>query len=224
MANTDKDILITPNVGSSTDDPKIEFKGADGSTTAQVVTAKAYPTNSGTVSFEGAGGQLFSINNSTSGTIFSVNDLSGVPSIEVEDDSTVKIAEHAGNVLVGTPTDNGTSKVQVNGTALFNSVGEKYTAISGTSPTCNVNNAGAFSLTMAGNTTFTFTSPTSGISTGFVLSIIGNGSTITWPSSVDWAGGTAPDAPGSGATNIYVFWTRDGGSTWYGVLSSAAAA
>jgi hypothetical protein len=115
MANTDKDILITPNVGSSTDDPKIEFKGADGSTTAQVVTAKAYPTNSGTVSFEGAGGQLFSINNSTSGTIFSVNDLSGVPSIEVEDDSTVKIAEHAGNVLIGTTSDDASNKVQVNG-------------------------------------------------------------------------------------------------------------
>lgn len=115
MANTDKDILITPNVGSSSDDPKIEFKGADSSTSAQIITAKAYPTNSGTVSFEGAGGQLFSINNSTSGTIFSVNDLSGVPSIEVEDDSTVKIAEHAGNVLIGTTSDDASNKVQVNG-------------------------------------------------------------------------------------------------------------
>jgi len=115
MANTDKDILITPNVGSSSDDPKIEFKGADGSTTAQVITAKAYPTNSGTVSFESTAGQLFSINSSTSGTIFSVNDLSGVPSIEVEDDSTVKIAEFGGNLLIGTTSDDASNKVQVNG-------------------------------------------------------------------------------------------------------------
>ena len=80
MANTDKDILITPNVGS-TDDPKIEFKGADASTSAQTITANVYPSNNGTVSFEGSGGQLFSINNSTSGTIFSVNDLSGVTGV-----------------------------------------------------------------------------------------------------------------------------------------------
>jgi hypothetical protein len=115
MANTDKDILITPNVGSSSDDPKIEFKGADSSTSAQIITAKAYPTNSGTVSFEGSGGQLFSMNNSTSGTIFSVNDLSGVPSIEVKDTGIVRLAEHSGNVLIGQSTDDGT-KLQVNGT------------------------------------------------------------------------------------------------------------
>ncbi len=40
----------------------------------------------------------------------------------------------------------------------------------------------------------------------------------------DWAGGTAPDAPASGETDIYAFWTRDGGTTWYGVLSVDAAA
>jgi len=101
---------------------------------------------------------------------------------------------------------------------------EDYDALSGTSPTCNVDNAGAFSLTMSGNTTFTFSGADSGWSMGFVLQLTGNGSTVTWPSSVDWAGGTAPDAPASGETDIYVFWTRDGGTTWYGVQSIDAAA
>ena len=101
---------------------------------------------------------------------------------------------------------------------------EDYDALSGTSPTCNVDNAGAFSLTMSGNTTFTFSGADSGWSMGFILQLTGNGSTVTWPSSVDWAGGTAPDAPASGASNLYVFWTRDGGSNWNGVLSSAAYA
>jgi hypothetical protein len=104
------------------------------------------------------------------------------------------------------------------------SLREDYDALSGTSPTCNVNTAAAFSLSMSGNTTFTFTSPASGYSTGFVLQLTGNGSTVTWPSSVDWAGGTAPDAPASGETDLLVFWTRDGGTTWYGVLSIDAAA
>ena len=101
---------------------------------------------------------------------------------------------------------------------------EDYDALSGTSPTCNVDNAGAFSLTMSGNTTFTFSGADSGWSMGFILQLTGNGSTVTWPSSVDWAGGTAPDAPASGESNLYVFWTRDGGSNWHGVLSSAAYA
>ena len=101
---------------------------------------------------------------------------------------------------------------------------EDYDALSGTSPTCNVDNAGAFSLTMTGNTTFTFSGADSGWSMGFILQLTGNGSTVTWPASVKWAGGTAPDAPASGETDILVFHTRDGGSNWYGVLSSDAAA
>ena len=104
------------------------------------------------------------------------------------------------------------------------SLREDYDALSGTSVTCNVNNGGAFSLTMTGNTTFTFTSPDSGYSTGFILQLTGNGGTVTWPASVDWAGGTAPDAPASGETDLLVFWSRDGGTTWYGMLAIDAAA
>jgi len=112
-----------------------------------------------------------------------------------------------------------------NGMFLYDgSLREDYDALSGTSPTCNVNNGGAFSLTMSGNTTFTFSGATSGMSSGFILQLTGNGSTVTWPSSVDWAGGAAPDAPASGESNLYVFYSRDGGSNWIGVLSSAAYA
>jgi hypothetical protein len=115
MANSDKNIVITPNVGASADDPKIVFSGADSATGPQNITLKAYPTSNGTVSFEGSAGQLFSITNDLSGTIFSVNDVSGIPSIEVNADGTVKIAEYSGNVLIGTDTDNGTDKLQING-------------------------------------------------------------------------------------------------------------
>jgi hypothetical protein len=101
---------------------------------------------------------------------------------------------------------------------------ELYTAKSGTSVTLDADTSGAFSLSMSGNTTFTFSAVDSSVSVGFILQLTGNGSTVTWPSSVDWAGGTAPDAPASGETDIYVFWTRDGGTTWYGVQSIDAAA
>lgn len=102
---------------------------------------------------------------------------------------------------------------------------EKYVALSGTTPSIDVDAGGAFSLTTSGNTTFTFVAFSSALSCAFILELTAGGAhTITWPASVEWAGGTAPDAPASGETNIYVFWSRDGGTTWYGVLSSAAAA
>ena len=122
---------------------------------------------------------------------------------------------------------NNSERMQLDNSGLFlfeGSFREDYDPLSGTSPTCNVNNAGAFSLSMSGNTTFTFSGATSGMSSGFILQLTGNGSTVTWPSSVKWAGGTAPDAPASGETDVLVFHSRDGGTNWYGVLASDAAA
>lgn len=114
MANSDKNIVITPNTSQSAD-PQIVFSGADASTGPQNITIRAYPTNSGTLSFEGSAGQLFSVNNATTGTIFSANDVSGIPSIEVIDTGLVKLAQYGGNVLIGTGTDNATDRLQVNG-------------------------------------------------------------------------------------------------------------
>jgi hypothetical protein len=113
MALSDKNIVITPNIGAAAD-PKIVFSGADANTTAQNITLTTYPTANGTLSFDGSAGQLFSITNSLSGTIFSVNDVSGIPSIEVLDTGTIKLGQYSGNILLGTVTDNG-NKLQVNG-------------------------------------------------------------------------------------------------------------
>ena len=121
---------------------------------------------------------------------------------------------------------NGSQAAFLNDSGIFigdGSLSEDYDALSGTTPTCDVNNGGMFSLTMSGNTTFTFSSGSSGYSQGFILQLTGNGGTVTYPNSVDWAGGTAPDAPANGETDILVFITRDGGTTWYGALSIDAA-
>jgi hypothetical protein len=114
MSNADKNILITPNRGSTTDDPKIDFVGANSTTAGQTITLNVLPTSNGTLSFEGSAGQLFSITNDLTGTIFSVNDVSGIPSIEVDADGTVTLAEFSGNVGVGTASP--ISKFQVIGT------------------------------------------------------------------------------------------------------------
>lgn len=115
MANTDKNIVITPNNGSSSKDPNIVFSGANSSTSAQDITLTVYPLNDGTLSVDASKGQLLSINNSLEGTIFSVNDISGIPSIEVLDSGVIRLAEYSGRTIVGTGTDNGSSVLQVIG-------------------------------------------------------------------------------------------------------------
>lgn len=69
------------------------------------------------LSFSGNTGQLFSISDSMTGTIFAVNDISGIPSIEVLDTGTVKLAEISGNVGIGNSAP--TTKLSVNGTSYF---------------------------------------------------------------------------------------------------------
>jgi hypothetical protein len=85
--------------------------------------------DSDTLSWEGDSGQLFSITDSLTGTIFSVNDISGIPSIEVDDDGTIRFAEFDGNVLIGTATDDGTNKLQVNGTVAATAFGGDGSAL-----------------------------------------------------------------------------------------------
>ena len=131
MALLDKDIIITPNKGQ-TAEPKIVFSGADATLGPQTISLNVYPTSNGTVSFEGTAGQLFSITNSLTGTIFSVNDVSGIPSIEVLDTGLIKLAQYSGNVLLGTGTDNTVDKLQINGSATATVL--KSTVATGTAP------------------------------------------------------------------------------------------
>jgi hemin uptake protein HemP len=114
----------------------------------------------------------------------------------------------------------------VTGEFIADSYNETYAALSGTSPAVNCETGNVFALSTSGNTTFTFTNPpASGTAYGFTLKVTAGGThTLTWPSSVDWAGGTAPDAPASGETNVLVFITHDGGTTWYGFQAGAALA
>lgn len=123
MANSDKNIVITPNIGSTTADPQIVFSGADATLGPQNITLNAYATSNGTLSFEGSAGQLFSITNSLSGTIFSVNDVSGIPSIEVLDTGLIKLAEFSGFVTYGvSPAVTAAGSTQAAATSLTKSI------------------------------------------------------------------------------------------------------
>jgi hypothetical protein len=101
MANSYKEIIITPNKSHTSENPKIEFRGGN-TTVNTAITIQAYHTSNGTLSFEGTAGQLFSVTNDLTGSIFSVNDVSGIPSIEVFASGQINLAQYSGNVSIGT--------------------------------------------------------------------------------------------------------------------------
>ena len=89
-----------------------------------------------------------------------------------------------------------------------------YSTISYTQ-TLDLSTGTYFSFTPSGATTVSFTNaPASGKAVGFAVEINGDGSAITWPSSVKWHGGTAPTA--TATKELYAFVTTDGGSAYYG--------
>ena len=148
----------------------------------------------------------------TDGSI-SYSEVTGTPTLPTDFVSAANGGTFGGNTTV-------------DGELIADSYNETYAALSGTTPAVNCEAGNVFALSTSGNTTFTFTNPpASGTAYGFTIKVTAGGThTLTWPASVDWAGGSAPDAPASGETNVLVFITHDGGTTWYGFQGGAAMA
>jgi len=120
----------TNRLGVGTDSPQATLHVVDefllstaGAASTQRITERAYTTDNGTLSWEGSAGQLFSItNNLTSGSIFSVNDVSGIPSIDVDADGTIQLAPFGATEFVGVGTTAPTAKLHVVGDARVSGV------------------------------------------------------------------------------------------------------
>ena len=114
-----------------------------------------------------------------------------------------------------------------NGVVKFdNGVQQESTALtSGSSVTLDLNAGTVFTITLAHNIgTFTWSNPaSSGYASVFSLKVTQDGTggrTISWPASVDWASGTAPTlSSGANDVDVFVFFTVDGGTTYYGFTS-----
>ena len=104
---------------------------------------------------------------------------------------------------------------------------ESYTESSGSGTvTLDMTTGNVFEHTAnGGNVTFAFSNPPADNKAGSItLKWIQDSSnrTITWPGSVDWAGGSAPSVTsGSGKVDMYTFLTVDAGTTWYGFQAGA---
>lgn len=92
--------------------------------------------------------------------------------------------------------------------------------------TLDLSTGNVFSDAPSANATYVFSNPpASGTAYGFTLKVTPSATvTITWPASVDWPSATAPTAPASGETDVYTFYTTDGGTTYYGFQAGDAMA
>jgi hypothetical protein len=110
-----------------------------------------------------------------------------------------------------------TGALQPSSASLTSALIEKYNAIAASA--IDVATGGLFSKTIAGTTTFTISNAAaSGSVSSFILELTNGGSaTVNWWSGMTWASGTPPTLTSSGV-DLLGFYTRDGGTTWRGML------
>lgn len=89
----------------------------------------------------------------------------------------------------------------------------------------NLQNGNVFSATITGATTFSVTNvPATGTCASLSLILINGGSaSVTWMTGTKWPAGVAPTLTASGI-DVLVFFTVNGGTTWYGNVAGQAYA
>jgi len=189
-------------------------------------------TTSGSITLvaeDGSGNADVTIPRAGIGSVSSLSDLSitaTATELNYVDGVTSAIQTQLNSKVGSTYTGN----VDITGELVVDSYNESYAAVTSTSnaTTINCENGNAFSHTLTENTTFTFSNPpASGTAYTFSLEVIqdasASGYTVTWPTSVDWPSATAPTLTATAsAKDVFVFYTRDGGTNWYGFTSGQA--
>lgn len=119
---------------------------------------------------------------------------------------------------------------KVNGTSIIDNssrtlnMGEVVNAIGAATGTATINlaNGNFVTATLTGNCTFVFTGASAGASsfTLFLTNDSVSNRSITWPASVRWPNSIIPiRTTTANRTDIYTFFTLDGGANWYGSLT-----
>jgi len=195
-----------------------ELNLVDGSTAGTIVNSKAVIYSSGG---QVNGTSLAIAGTAVTSTAAELNILDGVTATAAElnyNDITTLGTSEASKVV----TADANGDVNLAEELKAKSYNETYLAVtsSGGATTVNCETGNTFSHTLTEDTTFTFSNPpASGTGYSFTLKIVQDSTarTITWPSSVDWAAAEAPTiSTGSGEVDVFVFFTTDGGTTFYG--------
>jgi hypothetical protein len=206
-----------------TDD--VEVKNSTGSnvTVPAGKTMWVYSTGAGVVDAMTAGENLTGLNatNVSSGTLSNARTTASSSNSA----STIVARDASGNFA-----SNQITGVNVNASSQVTSVGfmrgkfsDDVVAIGNTGAATTINLAAAtiFTATLTDDCTFTFSNPNGTASTGssFTLILTNDATpdrTRVWPASVKFADGTQQFTNTAGATDVWFFFTPDGGTTYYG--------
>ena len=198
---------------------RVQFEGAtaDGYETVLLATDPTadrtitLPDSTGTVALS-TGNVATATALATGRTINGVS-FDGTANITVVDSAALPLA---GGTLSGTVN----AADQIIQRPVMKDYGETKVAMAAHAVDLSLGNVQTY--TLSGNQTLTFTNPPASGTAGSFTLIVTNGAsaTLTWPTSVDWAGGTAPTLTASGI-DILTFTTIDGGTIWYGFLAGA---
>ena len=191
-----------------------------------VVTFSTAPPNGTAIEIMSAAISVTSVGTPGDNTITTAKIVDGaVTTVKIADANvtTAKIVDGAVTAAKLTSGDYDFDSITVRG-----AITEDAVTLTGTSTTIDLATATNFVHDLTGATTYTFSNPAStGNATAFTLKIIQDSTAraITWPSSVDWAGGTAPTLTATdNGVDVFVFYTIDGGTTYYGFTAGQAMA
>jgi hypothetical protein len=169
--------------------------------------------------------------------------LPGVADITTSANSTFEaLSLGAGNWIVTKyQKADGTAVIglaDANGDVLFSeeltatSYNETHVAVtsSANATTIDCETGNTFSHILTENTTITFSNPPASgtsytMSVELIQDVSATGFSVTWPASIDFPSATAPTLTATAsAVDVFVFTTRDGGTTWYGFTAGQALA
>ena len=221
------------------------YTGATGQTFTVTSNAASANTSSAIVARDAAGGFVAGI--ITAGTFsgnvvgnISASGISTLSSVIVGSATTITSGgvNAVGVVSATSYTTKGSGSYQIGGTTIITSgrviqyatlqgYAEKRYAFgnTGTAPTLDLSNGNFVTATLTGNASWAFNlgSVPTGDTVAFTLHLTNDataGRTITWPASVVWPNGVVPTrTTTANRTDVYTFYTFNGGSTWYGNLS-----
>jgi hypothetical protein len=199
--------VIAADAASANTASKLVIRDASGNFSAGTITASLTGTAStatnlaagsgGTIPYQSAAGTTAMLANGTAGQLLQANGGTAAPTW---------VSTVSGLTVTGLK-ETKTAPAISSGTLTLN---------------CSLGNVFAVSLN-ANITTLSFTNvPSTGTAFGLTLMLTADGTarTITWGSSVKWAGGTAPTLTSTNAkVDVFVLITHDGGTTWYAFTS-----
>lgn len=222
----------TLGLGTAATSASTDFVAVGGDTMTGALTMSGVNVvlNNSNVVFEGATADNFettlTVTDPTADRTITLPDSTGTVALTSQLSSYLPLAGGTitGNTTIQTTlTVDAISAYDTNYIVLNHPIVEKYYDYGNVSGTVSLNltNGSHIRVDLTGTTTLQFNndSAESNRAQVFVLYLECSTSstiTLTWPTEIDWAFSITPAVPNVGDTDIYVFTTKDNGTTWYG--------